>query len=95
MKYEFFDAVTISILLYDCNTLTIEKVLIKILARNYMKMLRTVLNKYSKHHHQTCMTTYLLAYKASKKDGKNMLSAGDCLFVRLFVLYGISTIVGY
>ena len=45
MKYSFFQAVVISILLYGCTTWTLTKRLEKKLDGNYTRMLRAILNK--------------------------------------------------
>ena len=45
MKYSFFQAAVISILLYECTTWTLTKRLKKKLDGNYTRMLRAILNK--------------------------------------------------
>ena len=54
MKFSFFQAAVVSILLYGCTTWTLTKLLEKKLASNYTRMLRVILNKslrqYSTRH---------------------------------------------
>ena len=45
MKRSFFQAASVSILLYGCTTWTLTKRLEKKLDRNYMRMLQAILNK--------------------------------------------------
>ena len=45
IKLEFFQAIAVSVLLYNCTTLTLEKWLEKNLNTNYTRMLCAVLNK--------------------------------------------------
>ena len=50
IKPDFFQAVTVSILLYRCSTLTLTKCMNEKLDGNYTRMLCTVLNKSQKQH---------------------------------------------
>ena len=50
MKYGFFQAVVISILLYGCTIWTLTKRLEKKLDCNYTWMLRAILNKFWRQH---------------------------------------------
>ena len=50
IKWEFFQAIAISVLLCGCTTKTLTKHLEKRLDRNYTMMLHAVLNKSWKHH---------------------------------------------
>ena len=50
MKRSFFQAVTVSILLYGCTTWTLTKRLEKKLDSNYSRMLRAILNKFWRQH---------------------------------------------
>ena len=50
MKYRFFQAAIMSILLYGCTTWTLTKRLKKKLDSNYTRMLRAILNKSWRQH---------------------------------------------
>ena len=50
MKCSFFQAVVVSILLYECTTWTLTKRLEKKLDGNYTRMLRAILNKSWRQH---------------------------------------------
>ena len=50
IKPEFFQTLTVSVLLYGCTFLILMKRIEKKKDRNYTKMLRTVLNKSWKQH---------------------------------------------
>ena len=50
MKRSFFQAVVVSILLYECTTRTLTKRLEKKLDGNYTRMLRAILNKSWRQH---------------------------------------------
>ena len=50
MKHSFFQAVIVSILLYECTTWTLTKQLEKKLAGNYTIMLRAILNRSWRQH---------------------------------------------
>ena len=49
MKRSFFQAAVVSILLYGCTTWTLTKRLEKKLDGNYTRMLRAILNKFTRH----------------------------------------------
>ena len=51
MKRSFFQAASVSILLYRCTTWTLTKRLEKKLDGNYTRMLRAILNKSWRQHH--------------------------------------------
>ena len=50
MKYSFFQAVVVSILLYGCTTWTLTKHMEKKLDGNYTRMLQVILNKSWRQH---------------------------------------------
>ena len=50
MKHSFFQAATVSILLYRCTTWVLTKRMEKKLDGNYTRMLRTILNKSWRQH---------------------------------------------
>ena len=50
MKRSFFQAAIVSILLYGCTTLTLNKRLEEMLHSNYTKMLQNILNRSSRLH---------------------------------------------
>ena len=50
MKRSFFQAATVSILLYGCTTYTLTKRMEKKLDGNYIRMLRAILNKSCRQH---------------------------------------------
>ena len=50
MKHSFFQAVVVSILLYECTILTLTQRLEKKLDGNYTRMLRAILNKSWRQH---------------------------------------------
>ena len=50
MKRSFFQAAVVSILLYECTTWTLNKLLEKKLDGNYARMLRAILNKSWQQH---------------------------------------------
>ena len=57
MKRNFFQAAVVSILLYECTTLTLTKRMGKRLDGNYTRMLRSILNK-SRSQHPTKLQLY-------------------------------------
>ena len=74
MKRSFFQAVVVSILLYECTTWMQTKWLEKKLDGNYTRMLRAILNRsWQQHPHgANCTATYHLSRKLYKLDEPDM-----------------------
>ena len=68
MKYSFFQAAVVSILLYGCTTWTLIKRLEKKLDGNYTRMLRVILNTSRRQHHTKQELYGHLTRKLSKLD---------------------------
>ena len=62
VKWEFFQAVAVSMLLYGCTTWTLSNCLEKKLDWNYIRMLRAVLNK-PRSHMRPIKFSGILRYK--------------------------------
>ena len=78
MKYSFFQAVVVSILLYGCTTWTITKRLEKKQDNNYTRMLRAILNK-SWWQHPTRHQLYGHLPPITKTiQGRRTRHAGHC-----------------
>ena len=92
----FFQTEAVSVLLYGCTTSTLTKRMGKKLDRNYSRMLQVVLKKSSKQHlyNSSFTATYLSSYLSPSKTGKIYSGWLHKLVGWLFVLYGISTLVG-
>ena len=68
MKYSFFQAAVVSILLYGCTTWTLTKRLEKKLNGNYTRRLRAILNKSWRQHPTRHQLYCLLSRKLFKLD---------------------------
>ena len=78
MKYNFFQAAVVSILLYGCTTWTLTKRMEKMLDSNYTGMLQAILNK-SWRQHPTKQKLYGHLQPITKTiKVRRTRHAGDC-----------------
>ena len=91
-RWNFFQTVIVSVLLYECTTWSLTKSMEKRLDDNYTRILLTVSNK-SRTHQQnnSWITTFLPSYKRSDEEEQDMPGIKNKLIVTFS--YGLPDIV--